>query len=216
MIDLHTHSLISDGVLLPTELARRAVVKGYSVLAITDHADESNVQSALRALVKVARELNKSLDMLVIPGVELTHIPPAQIPRLVKRARSLGARIVVGHGESPVEPVAPGTNLAFIKAGVDILAHPGLVAPDECALAAKNGVHFEITSRGGHSLTNGHVASMAKEFGVKMLLNSDSHAPGDLLTEEMSGKVLLGAGLDKIEIEKIRENAKKLIKKIRV
>lgn len=216
MIDLHTHSLISDGVLLPTELARRAVVKGYSVLAITDHADESNVHSAVRALVKVARELNKSLDMLVIPGVELTHIPPAQIPRMVKRARSLGARIIVGHGESPVEPVAPGTNLAFIKAGVDVLAHPGLLVPDECALAAKNGVHFEITSRGGHSLTNGHVASMAKEFGVKMLLNSDSHAPGDLLTEEMSGKVLLGAGLDKIEIEKIRENAKKLIKKIRV
>ncbi|MEK7309147.1 MAG: PHP domain-containing protein, partial [Nitrospirota bacterium] len=29
MIDLHTHSLLSDGVLLPSELIRRAYVIGY-------------------------------------------------------------------------------------------------------------------------------------------------------------------------------------------
>jgi len=43
MIDLHTHSLLSDGELLPLELARRARVKGYTVLGITDHVDATNI-----------------------------------------------------------------------------------------------------------------------------------------------------------------------------
>ena len=43
MIDIHTHSLLSDGDLLPSELARRARIKGYRVLGISDHIDYSNV-----------------------------------------------------------------------------------------------------------------------------------------------------------------------------
>lgn len=38
-VDLHTHSLFSDGVLLPSEMLQRAAQLGYGVLAITDHAD---------------------------------------------------------------------------------------------------------------------------------------------------------------------------------
>ena len=38
LYDFHAHSFFSDGELLPMELIRRAVVKGYTALAITDHA----------------------------------------------------------------------------------------------------------------------------------------------------------------------------------
>ena len=41
MFDLHTHSLLSDGELLPSELARRYEEKGFRAIAITDHADVS-------------------------------------------------------------------------------------------------------------------------------------------------------------------------------
>jgi predicted metal-dependent phosphoesterase TrpH len=34
MIDLHTHSFLSDGELLPSELVRRAKVKGYRIIGI--------------------------------------------------------------------------------------------------------------------------------------------------------------------------------------
>ena len=44
MIDLHTHTLYSDGELIPAELWRRAQVKGYRYLAITDHVDASNFE----------------------------------------------------------------------------------------------------------------------------------------------------------------------------
>ena len=43
MIDLHTHTFHSDGALVPSELAARAFAKGYKGLAITDHADFSNI-----------------------------------------------------------------------------------------------------------------------------------------------------------------------------
>ena len=48
------------------------------------------------------------------------------------RARALGAQIVLVHGETIVEPVPPGTNHQAIEAGVDILAHPGLISGGGC------------------------------------------------------------------------------------
>lgn len=215
MIDFHTHSLLSDGALIPSELVRRAIVAGYTAIAITDHADESNIDLLIKQLRKVTRQLNGSGEITVIPGVELTHIPLSAIPQMVKKARLLGARIVIGHGETLSEPVEEGTNAAFIKAGVDILAHPGIVSEGDCRLAAKKGVSFEITSRHGHSLSNGHVAANAKEFGVKLVINTDSHSPSDLITDAFAEKVVIGSGLDIYDFRRIQENAEELLEKIR-
>lgn len=213
MIDLHTHSLLSDGALVPSELVRRAEVRGYSAIGITDHADESNLETVISQILRVAEELNREGGVRVVPGVELTHISPSRIPGLVEEARRLGARVVVGHGETLVEPVAPGTNAAYIAAGVDILAHPGLVTAEEASLAAKKGVFFEISARKGHSLSNGHVARMAREHGTRMVLDSDAHSPADLLDDEMALKVALGAGLLEEEYNRMRENAEEIVDK---
>ena len=214
MIDFHTHSLISDGYLLPSELARRARVLGYKAIAITDHADESNLDTVIAHLAKAALALTRSADIIVIPGVELTHIPPGDIPGMVKKARSLGSKVVVGHGETLAEPVAPGTNSAFIRAKVDVLAHPGLVTKAEAGLAAKNSVFFEITARKGHSLSNGHVAKVAQSSGVKMLLNTDAHAPEDLISVDTALKVALGAGLTEKDFARMEEDARELVDKV--
>jgi histidinol phosphatase-like PHP family hydrolase len=152
MIDLHTHSLLSDGVLLPTELIRRALVKGYQVIAITDHADASNLDFIVPRLVNVCNRVNEVWDIQAIAGVELTHIPCRHYRKLTQQARELGARLVLGHGQTLAEPVVEGTNRAAIEAGVDILAHPGLISAEDIALAAERGVYLEITSRQGHSL----------------------------------------------------------------
>lgn len=216
MIDFHTHSLLSDGALIPTELARRAAVAGYRALAITDHVDGSNMEMVIGQISTVCKQLNPAIGIRVIPGVELTHIPPSLIPAMVRRARKLGAKVVVGHGETLAEPVEPGTNAAYIKAKVDILAHPGLVADAECEAAAKNSVRFEITGRAGHSISNGFVARMAKKHGVKMVINTDAHAPGDLISVERAEKVALGAGLDHDDFRRIVKNAEELLKKIRL
>lgn len=50
MFDFHTHSIFSDGELIPSELERRAVFNGYEAVAITDHQDFTNVEYVLACL----------------------------------------------------------------------------------------------------------------------------------------------------------------------
>lgn len=208
MIDLHTHSIFSDGELLPSELVRRALTKGYEAIAITDHVDISNIDFIIPRIIKACDELNRFGGIKAIPGVEITHVPPETISDLTKEARNLGARIVVAHGETLVEPVAPGTNRASIKAGVDILAHPGLITHEDAAMAHERGVYLEITSRKGHCLSNGHVASVAMKLGTGLVVNTDAHGPQDLITDEEAEKILLAAGIPKEWVNTIFKNSK--------
>ena len=59
LIDLHTHTLFSDGVLISSELIHWAQMKGYRAIAITDHADLSNIDFIIPRVVKVCNDLNK-------------------------------------------------------------------------------------------------------------------------------------------------------------
>ncbi|HUV79494.1 MAG TPA: histidinol phosphate phosphatase domain-containing protein [Candidatus Bathyarchaeia archaeon] len=216
MYDFHTHSLFSDGELIPSELIRRAVFNGYEAIAITDHVDFTNVEHVLGSLKNLERQDKPNSDITVIIGVEISHVPPEKIGRLVLKAEDLGAELVVVHGETIVEPVESGTNRAAVSnPSVDLLAHPGLISEEEAELAKENDVYLEITSRKGHCLTNGHVARVAREVGAKLLLNSDLHSPDDFLTKELGAKILAGAGLDHGEVIKVmEENPGELLKKI--
>lgn len=194
MIDLHTHTIFSDGgELLPSELVRRAVIHGYEAIALTDHADYTNLEQLLDA-AKKAKYLEEEWDIRVLSGVELTHVPPRKIAPMAKKAKELGAEIVVVHGETISEPVAQGTNAASVACEyVDILAHPGLISEEDVRTAAENNVFLEITARNGHNRTNGHVARLAVEFGgATLVVNTDTHAPENLITDETALKIAMG------------------------
>jgi putative hydrolase len=211
MIDLHTHSLFSDGVLLPAELVRRAEHRGYRAIAITDHVDQSNIGFVVPRMAEFADTVNKFMNIKIIPGVEITHVPPATIAELAERARSLGAKIVVVHGETIVEPVPCGTDHHAVLSNIDILAHPGLIEPEDMKLAMQRGISIEISARKGHSLTNGYVARLASEFGTNLVLDTDAHDPSDLITIEHASAVAKGAGLDQDQIRKMFANSEQLV-----
>lgn len=214
MIDLHTHTFFSDGALVPSEHVRRVEQMGYRAIAITDHADSSNIAILIPNLLRVARELNAVNRTQLIVGVELTHVPPPLIAPLAAESRALGAQLIVVHGETPVEPVLPGTNRAALEADVDLLAHPGFITEEEAKMAAGKGVLLELSGRKGHSLTNGHVAKMAQKTGALLAINADAHAPGDFLTDAMAEKVGLGAGLSRDEYLQVRRNMEQLLGKL--
>jgi len=204
LYDFHTHTFYSDGVLSPIELIRRAFVKGYSAIAITDHV----------ALGSLGRVINETSDdcalarahwnILAIPGVELTHLPPQAISEVAQKAKEMGARLVIVHGETSTEPVEQGTNLAAVQSPyVDILAHPGLITTEEAALAAQNNVFIELTSRTGHSATNAHVALISQKAQARLLVSSDAHNEDDLLTPALAEAVLHQAGLGEHHYEQI-------------
>lgn len=204
LYDFHTHTFHSDGVLSPIELIRRAFVKGYSAIAITDHV-------ALGSLGRVINETSGDCalarahwNILAIPGVELTHLPPQAISEVAQKAKEMGARLVIVHGETSTEPIEQGTNLAAVQSPyVDILAHPGLITTEEAALAAQNNVFIELTSRTRHSATNAHVALISQKAQARLLVNSDAHNEDDLLTPALAEAVLHQAGLGEHHYEQI-------------
>ncbi|SRR5574344_181329 len=62
-IDLHSHSTASDGSLTPTQLVQRAIDRGLTHLALTDHD----------AVIGVNEAINAAGDKLnLIPGAELS------------------------------------------------------------------------------------------------------------------------------------------------
>ncbi|MBI4752841.1 histidinol phosphate phosphatase domain-containing protein [Candidatus Desantisbacteria bacterium] len=212
MIDLHSHSLWSDGELLPSELAHRAEAKGLEILGITDHIDSSNMELVVPRLAQVAEDLNKNLRKLkVIPGAELTHIPPAMIFEIAEKARRLGAKIIIVHGETIAETVPAGTNRAALQSNVNILAHPGLITEEEVALAKERGILLEISARAIHGLTNGHVAMLAQKMGANLILNTDSHSSNNFIDIPHARKVTKGCCCD---FDQFYANSKALAERV--
>ena len=207
------HSLFSDGELLPSELARRAANLNHEVIAITDHVDYSNVEQ-IPQIQKAIDDINANWDIKVVLGAEVTHVPAESIDGVAKKAKDLGAQIVVVHGETLNEPVIEGTNYAAVNSEyVDILGHPGLITYEEAQIAKESGIYLEISARSGHCLGNGHVANIASEVGNKLLVNTDTHSPDNLITFEKSYEIALGAGLSKKEaMAAIVDNPRELLK----
>lgn len=216
--DFHSHSIFSDGALLPAALIREAEIRGHLALAITDHVDASNIEDVIKSLVHFGKEMKGKLPIKFFPGVEISYVKPEFIPEYCKKARKLGAKVIVVHGQSPVEPVYEGTDHVAVKQKglVDILAHPGNSLTEEDALlAAKNGVFLEITSRRGHREGNRHVAEMARKTGAKLLINTDSHSESDLLTYDQALLVAKEAGLSDPEAKlALTDNPLELIRRI--
>lgn len=66
MIDLHTHTTASDGVLAPPELVERAHALGIRTLSVTDHDTLSGVSAAAAAAAARGIEF--------LPGIEITAV----------------------------------------------------------------------------------------------------------------------------------------------
>lgn len=210
MIDLHTHSTFSDGELIPAELMRRMASVGNEGVAITDHADFSNIPLILSNLSKL-KEFDHEIEFLV--GVEITHVPPKLIGRAVELAWKEGAEIVIVHGETIAEPVAEWTNSFALEEEINILAHPGLLSEEEAEKARENGIYLEISARKGHCLTNGHVARIAEKFSCNLVLNTDTHSPSDIIDDLSARKIIKGAGI--VDWENVLKNNTRLFRKLK-
>ncbi len=216
LYDFHMHTFFSDGELLPMELIRRAIYSGYTAMAITDHASASNIEGLVEMVRRDCDLAWEEWGFRVLPGVELTHCPPRSIARLAAQAKSYGAKIVVIHGETLVEPVPPGTNRASVECpDVDVLGHPGLLTEEEAALAVENNVYLELTSRRGHCLGNGNTVVLGRAAGARFLVNSDTHSPSNLHSEEFARNVAMGAGLTRTEADiAMYENPLRLLESV--
>lgn len=213
MYNLHTHTLLSDGALLPSEVAVRYMAAGYKVIAITDHADYCNIKTNVCAILDFTRHWPKKAGIKILPGIELTHLPLEQFKPLANYARKAGIKVIIAHGETLVEPVIKGTNRAALEADIDILAHPGLISDADIKLAKKKNIFLELTSRRGHREANKFVSERAIKLGARLILNNDSHDPEDIISPQNLIEVGIKSGLTRLEINKIYQDVAAFLKK---
>ena len=64
MIDLHTHTTASDGVLTPTQLIEQAAANNITTVAITDHDTVNGIAEGFEAAAK--------FGITLIPGIEIS------------------------------------------------------------------------------------------------------------------------------------------------
>ena len=119
------------------------------------------------------------------------------------------------HGETICEPVALGTNRAGIEAGVDILAHPGLISEEEVRMAAGNGVHLEVTRAHlpRHGQRQGGEPWPARR-ALRLSWIRMPTRPQDILTPDWRERVAFGSGLTADELDRINKTMISLVEKL--
>ncbi len=194
-VDLHTHTFLSDGDLLPMEHLRRCEAVGITCIGISDHVSFSNYKWVIESVTADCEVALTDMDILALPAVEITHVPPKRIPELAKLCLEAGAVYVVVHGESPVEPVKEGTNLASACEFVDVLAHPGHTTEEVVSACKEMGVSLEISARKGHNGGNPTVAKLGLAAGANLVVNTDAHTFTDYATLDEAKELAMDAGL---------------------
>jgi putative hydrolase len=175
----------------------------HRALALTDHIGLEEPGPLLDRLREEAGGCGSSAFQAIV-GVELTLVPPERIAEAARRARRAGAEIVIVHGETAVEHVAPGTNHAAIESGeVDVLAHPGLIDERDVELARAHSVVLEISGSSRHSICNGHVVRSALAAGTRLVVDSDAHAVDQLLPLERARMIARGAGVPETQLDAV-------------
>jgi len=212
--DFHSHTFLTDGTASATDMWREADKLHHKALAVTDHVALDDPKPLLDRLRREATAWEGE-DLTTLVGVEVTMVAPSKIPDVVRAARRAGAEIVIVHGETPANPVPPGTNRAAVSLNdVDILAHPGFLTTEEAELAKAHDVILELTARSLHMVTNGHVARTALEVGNDLVVDSDAHATDELVTAGLARQVARGAGVPESAVARVlRETPQRLLRR---
>ena len=100
MIDLHTHSRLSDGVLTPAELVALAASRGVTLLALTDHdtvdglaaARDAAIGTGLRVVDGVEISVTWEHKTLHVVGLDVDPLRPALSAGLARLQQVRDAR----------------------------------------------------------------------------------------------------------------------------
>ena len=193
--DLHTHTRLTDGSSTIAEMVRAGLERGYAYLAITDHSQALGITGGLtddelRAEHAQIRELQPEYPtMQLLCGVEVDiHIDE----RLDCSDEFLeSCDVVVASIHSALQKPRSVQTSRLISAirnpHVDVIAHPtgrllGRRPGYEIDLAAvldacaSHGVAIEVSGQPSRLDLDADGIRAAVERGVKLVLNTDSHA----------------------------------------
>jgi DNA polymerase (family 10) len=193
--DLHVHSNWSDGANTMEELAEAAIQRGYEYIAITDHSHSTGVANGLsdkRLLehIDAIDRLNEKYDEIrILSGTECDIKVDGKLDYSNDLLERLDIVVVAVHAglEQDRKKMTRRIVSALENEHVDIMAHPtgrkfGKRPPydvdmETVILAAKdNEKVLEINSSPWRLDLNDTNAKRAKEHGVMLAINTDTHA----------------------------------------
>ncbi|MDP1538744.1 MAG: PHP domain-containing protein [bacterium] len=196
--DLHCHSNWDGGVNSILEMVKAAQEMGYEYLGISDHTKFLRIEHGLdeRKLAEQRKEIDKLNSKFQIPnskfkilqGCEVNVLNDGSIDIKDEALKKLDYVIAGIHSSFKMEKEKMTERIirAMKNPNVDIIAHPTgriLKRRDEyqvdfdkiLRVAKETGTILEINSFPERLDLNDQNIRRAKEAGVKMIINTDSH-----------------------------------------
>ncbi|MGB4521086.1 MAG: DNA polymerase/3'-5' exonuclease PolX, partial [Candidatus Omnitrophota bacterium] len=192
--DLHLHSTWSDGYNSIRELANTAKNLGYSYIGATDHSQSLKVARGLSIadLKKKKKEIEKINNTLkgirVLFGTEVDIDSNGNIDYPNSALKEFEIVIAAIHSgfKQPKEQLTKRIVKACLNKYVQIIAHPtgklwgtreayDIDFEQILKVAAKTNTHLEINSFPQRLDLNSQNCRLAKEMGIKLAINTDSH-----------------------------------------
>jgi DNA polymerase (family X) len=197
--DVHMHTTATDGRADAETMARAARESGLRYIAITDHSQALAMANGLdekRALehARQVRELNARLDgITVLAGIEcdirsdgtldLAHDCLAQLDIVVASVHSAFNQEEAQMTDRILRAIAcPWVDVLGHPSGRMILKREGYRMNFDLIVqsAAASGLAIEINSQPYRLDLDEHHARLARDRGVKLMIDSDAHSPAAL------------------------------------
>ena len=192
--DVHMHTVETDGRCTIEEMAEAARARGYKYMAITDHSKNLAFANGLddkRALehIQRIRKANEKIDGIkVFAGVEVDILGDGELDLSDSVLAEMDIVIASVHSQFNQEPAKMTDRLvkAIENPNTSVIGHPTgriLLRRDaypfdmEAVLkaAVKHRVAMELNSYPDRLDLNDRHLRIAKERGVKIVINTDAH-----------------------------------------
>jgi putative hydrolase len=213
--DLHSHTDWSDGGASVMEMAQAARARGYEYLAITDHSPRITVVNGLgperlAAQRRLIDEANAQLEgITLLQGVEVDINEDGTLDEPDDALAQLDIVIASPHMKLRMERAAMTERMlrAVEHPHVDVIGHPTGRRPGSragaeydfsavFAAAAAHGVVMEIDCDPARMDLSPELARLAASLGCRLSLDSDAHAPDQLLYVDLGVWMARRAGVE--------------------
>lgn len=194
--DVHMHTTWSDGTLSVDELVDACAARGYSWMAITDHSKYMKFVNGLteerlrKQRVEIEAARKKHPEMTILCGVEMDILPDGSLDYEDDFLKEMDYVIASIHSkfDQTEEEIMQRLENACRNPYVSLIAHPTgriigrrdgyAVNIDRLVeLAAETGTALEMNANPGRFDLTASSLAKAKEAGVKLMINTDTHRP---------------------------------------
>ncbi len=192
--DVHMHTVETDGRSTIAEMAQAARARGYQYMAITDHSKNLaftnglDDKRALEHIQRIRKAGDEMGDIKIFAGVEVDILPDGDLDLSDSVLAAMDIVIASVHSQFNQEPAKMTDRLikAIENPNTSVIGHPTgrlLLRRDAYSFdldavfkaATKHRVAMELNAYPDRlDLCDRHLR-MAKERGVKIVINTDSH-----------------------------------------